>query len=248
MCLVLWCALLAALMLHSDRASTAENPNVPGEIVAEGEGEAAIVNQDVTAARKEALARALAQAFSKALSQAAPQGLSTAKQEELAKQLAPKQRDFLLRFRITSEMPAFQDFLLTVEATFSNQQIQEELARRGVIPKESAGEPVAVDLMLRGVSSFRMYQELVTQLPLAVQHVQSVQPTEVYGDQVNLRVLYRGDPRVFEGAVRGWLSETAWPVGEPAGEKGGLEFSVSLPRPDGKPGVPPHSSGSASKP
>jgi hypothetical protein len=242
---------LVFLMMELARASSPcwaqeANQPLPDKLVAEGEGEAGIVNQDVTGARKEALDLALANAFQRALPSALPAGLSLAKQEELIRDLAPMQKDCLLQFRITSELPALQTYFVTVEAAFAGAQIQEELVRRGIVQqRERGGEPVPVDLKLKGITSLRLYQEFVTRLAQQVDRVQSVQPLEVHGTQAVLRVLYRGNPRTFAEALDRWVSETFWPDQEARGESARPEISVSLPAPDGSVGNSPASARSS---
>lgn len=173
------------------------------KVTTEGEGEAEIQGQDLNHARQEALKNALQNAFEKALFEVLPEGLSLAEHQNLLETLAPMRTKYLLQFRILAEMPALQVFFMTVEATFSNTLIQEELTERGISTQEnSEKEPVTFDLSLRGVTSFGVYQDLLELLPKKIYGIESINPVEVYATLLVIRVTYRGDPSELEEAVR----------------------------------------------
>ncbi len=176
------------------------------KITAEGEGEAEIQGQDLNRARQEAMEDAMKNAFERALFEVMPEGLSLTEHQDLLQDLTPTRNKYLLKFRILAEMPALQVFFMTVEATFSNTLIQEELGKRGMIPQDVSGkEPVAFELSLQGISSFGMYQDLLQRLPEEIEGIESLKPMEVYGTLLVVRFTYRGDLPEIEDRIRQWI-------------------------------------------
>ena len=210
-------------------------------ITAEGEGEAEITGQDLGRARKEALEDALQKAFENALIRILPEGLPLTEHQVLLEELVPMKKKFLVQYRILAEMPALQVFFLTVEATFSQTILREELVRRHVYSQGGEEvEPVTVKIDLRGVTSFRLYEDLTQRLSRELAHVEDVKPLEVYGTRLVLELKYRGDPQEFEDAFNRWFSEGLLSNEDTMDVSMGFEISLSVPAAvDDVEGVPP---------
>jgi len=194
-------------------------------IEVEGEGEAEIVDQDISGASKNALELAKKAAFSRALSEAVPERVSLSEQQELANRLSPRLHEFLVQYRF-EEMSAAGVMFVTLHATFSRASFIEEFHRRGLfLPQGDAdGTSEGILLTIRGIRSSRTYRQILEQLPRKVEGIRSAVPYEVFGDELTLKVLVRGDPGVVESAVREALTEIA--PGESALD-GGLGVFVS---------------------
>ena len=202
-------------------------------ITTEGEGEADIHDQDLNRARKEAMEDALQKAFELALFGILPEGIPLTEHQDLLEALTPMKKKFLIQYRILAEMPAVQVFFITVEATFSNVLLREELVRRGVYGTEDKDrEPVTVEIVLSGVTSYRFYRDLQKGISREIDHVEDVRPLEVFGTRLVLRVKYRGDPQVFKESFNQWLAEDLLPGDETMDESVGLEISLSFPDED----------------
>ncbi|MGW8321563.1 MAG: hypothetical protein ACWGSD_08430, partial [Thermodesulfobacteriota bacterium] len=156
-------------------------------ITTDGEGEAEIRGQDLSRARGEALEDALQKAFENALVEILPLDLSLTGRQDILDQLATRLKRYLLQYRVLSEFPALQVFFVNVEATFSVPLIGEDLASLGIAwTEEATGEPVELFVRVKGVTSVRLYQELI-QLFRKMANVKVATPYELFGTSVVIR-------------------------------------------------------------
>ena len=198
-CLYCWLLtfLVVFLPLQTMSVSLAEGSGKGARerVTTEGEGQAGIVNQDLSRARQAAMEDALGAAFEVALLETVPAGVSLAEHRRILKELLPKKKRFLLQYRILSEMPAVDLFFVTVEATFSNSQIQEELVSLGVLNSgdETEEEVRTIRIRVSGISSFRWYHDLLFRLREGSDRIESVNPYEIFGTEMVLAVEFKGD-------------------------------------------------------
>jgi len=212
-CLALGQARVPASPAHAETAAE--------RIVVQGEGEVEIRDQDLSGARKKALNMAMRAAFESALMQASPDPLSLAEQQELLRELAPRLNDFLVQYRF-EEMPSEEVIFVTVEAAFSRSSFLAEFQRRGLLSQEGA-EPQPLVLLIRGVQELRAYREILRELG-RTSGAASLVPLEIYGNDLSLKVLYRGTMEEPEASARKTLDDL---VSRGAVPVGGLEVSVS---------------------
>ena len=198
-------------------------------IVVEGEGEAEIGEQDFGRARKKALNLAKTTAFSKALAECAPVPLSLSEQQVLLSELIPRINEFLVQYRF-EEMPAAGVMFVTVEAVFSRSSFREEFRKRGLFlgQGESQEEPTEIFLTLQGIQSIRAYRDILRELPRRMEQIQSLVPYEIYGDELVLKAMARGDDGTLESAVRHALTEMA-PWGSTRGDAVTISISTIPP-------------------
>jgi len=202
----------------------AQQGDADDRIVVEGEGEAAIVNQDFMAARQEALESAKRNAFSAALLASLPEPLALSEQERLLHELAPRINEFLIQYRF-EELPAAGLMFVSVEAAFSRSSLHEEFRKRGLfqVRGDVRGEPEELLLSIHGIRSLRTYGALLKELPRRIDRIRSMTPYEVFGDRLTLKVLFQGDPASLERAARDALLDMA-----PWGEERDMALSVSV--------------------
>jgi hypothetical protein len=177
-------------------------------IVVQGEGEAKIRNRDLTGARKKALNRAMKSAFESAMTQVAPEPLSLPEQHALLRDLAPRMNSFLVQYRF-EEMPSEEVIFVTVEAAFSRSSFLEEFRKRGLfaVDGQDGREPETLFLTIRGIMDVRTYLEVTQELERRVEPVLSLVPHEIYGNELTLKVEYRGDMEELELSARKSLQE-----------------------------------------
>jgi hypothetical protein len=176
-------------------------------ITTDGEGEAEIQGQDLSLARGEALEDALQKAFENALVEILPLDLSLTGRQDILDQLATRLKRYLLQYRVLSEFPALQVFFVNVEATFSVSLIREDLVSLGIAWREEAtGEPVELFLRVKGVTSVRLYQELI-QLFRKMANVKAATPYELFGTSVVIRLEYERGLEDLVEALSEWRSD-----------------------------------------
>jgi hypothetical protein len=176
----------------------------------EGYGEAQVEQgTEVSAARAQALDRALLDAFQKAVRDLCPPGTSLEEQDKAIQNLAPGMKSFLLRYRIVSEMPTEAAFFLTVEAAFSTRAVREAVARIFSASGQGAKPDSSGSLLLRvnGITSPGLYQEMMSFLRRGVPGVRSVQPLEVFGTSALLRLDSETDAESVAASLRQWEPE-----------------------------------------
>jgi len=196
---------VAIAFLLPEDVSLAVDPAGTGRerITTEGEGQADIVKQDLSHARQEAMEDALASAFEVALLESVPAAVSLAEHRRILQELLPMKKRFLLKYRILSEMPAMDVFFVTVEATFSNSLIQEDLVRLGIVVTgdEIEEEVVAISVRVRGVSSFRWYHDFLNRLRNISPRIKSARPYEIYKTEMIINVEFNGDAGELENLL-----------------------------------------------
>jgi len=176
-------------------------------VTTDGEGEAEIQGQDLSLARGEALEDALQKAFENALVEILPLDLSLTGRQDILDQLATRLRRYLLQYRVLSELPALQVFFVNVEATFSVPLIREDLVSLGIAwEEEGTRDPMELFVRVKGVSSVRLYQELV-QLFRKMANVKEATPYEVFGAAVVLRLEYERGLEDLVEALSNWRSD-----------------------------------------
>ncbi len=194
----------------------------PERIVKEGEGEAEIQDQDLSGARRKALDEALRKAFEEAVMEVLPLELSLADRQSFVERIAPRLKEALMQYRILSEMPALNLYVVTVEATFSGPQIREGLAGLGAFPAEEAtAEAAAYLVRFRGISSMGLYRKVREVFREEMPRVRSAVPWEVYGNEMVLRVLFGGTLDELAAEIEGREVEEGVALRvEERGEKG----------------------------
>ncbi len=195
---------MAAVILLSAAVpmSFATERKVQERITVEGEGEAGILGEDLSGARKTALGKAFKNAFENALDQILPLGLPPEAGPDIFNELAGKRKKFLLGYRILSEMPAMEEFFITIEATFSGPMILHELAAKGIgrENKESA-DFIKINVHFTGVTVFEWYQRLMYLFQQELEYVKTASLVEALDSSMVLHVEYEGDFLDFMNTV-----------------------------------------------
>ena len=200
---------VASLVGSNGVTATAHASERGDRIEVEGEGEAVIVRQDLLGARNKALDMAKRAAFSMALEEALPTPLALSQQQALVSELVPRINDFLIQYRF-EEMPMAGVVFVTVHAVFSRAACHTALLGKGLIfPDQDDRSPEEVFLVMHGVRSPQTYFDIVELLPRKVEGIQHLLPFEIFRDALTLKVLFQGDMKVLEPAVRHALMEIA---------------------------------------
>ncbi len=182
--------------------SFAQEGDVRERITVEGEGEAVILDEDLSEARKMALDKAFQNAFENALYEVLPLGLPPEADPEIFNELVAMKKKFLLRYRILSEMPALEEFFITIQVTFSVPMILQELAAKGIMQEsKKITEFIKINIYFSGVSVFEWYQHLMHLFRQELDHVKTVGLVEVLETSMVLHVEYEGELLDFMNAM-----------------------------------------------